>query len=240
LGMEKFSFSQLQQILLTKQLVVPAGGDTEAPIRVTYLMDVATGGVVLGQPHEDVLQFDCDITVPSLTGARIRQVLRRAKQREQAHVAVRLQTSKGRTTGTIGIPHSLTPESISQHLELAATVQEGPVKDECKINARIAYLMGMLRERVPHAIRARREAQELREMLMVSPDASDDKSPGEEETPKDGDGVSSEMAGNMEVDPTNETEGVNSHDKMEVDSPPQEKKGREDNKSANDKDMEAK
>lgn len=142
LGMEQFSFSQLQHLLLSKQLIVPilGGQVSEDPIRMTYLMDVTAAN-----DKESVMQFDCDILAPNLSGARLRQLLRRVHQRAAQTTAI--SNNKPRSNLQNVKSDLLDDRSVPVHLAAGRTT-----------DARIAYLMGQLRERVPHAAQARRMA----------------------------------------------------------------------------------
>jgi len=115
LGMEQFSFSQLQQLLLQQGLVVEAAAsaavaaattntttntEPEKPVQITYILDQDSASV-LGQPFPEptpedenppdlsLLQLDIDIVVPSLFGFRARELLRRVKRRELEYTSSR-------------------------------------------------------------------------------------------------------------------------------------------------------
>lgn len=147
LGMEQFPFSQLQHLLLSKNLIAPLGREQqiEDPVRVTYLMDSASGCTLGRAPVDDsssILQFDCDIMVPNLLGARLRHLLRRVKSREVAYATARAKHAKLRPSGT--------PAQL-----LANIAPEGEVRTEAEIDARIDYLLQQLQESAHRAIRTR-------------------------------------------------------------------------------------
>lgn len=98
---ESMNFSDLQQALLTKNLVVPVGPDDE-PIVLTYVMKKETTSPQ--QPlstlekkdaeeqvghHNQVLSFDTDVAVPSYFHYRSRELMRKIKRREYEYTSSR-------------------------------------------------------------------------------------------------------------------------------------------------------
>jgi hypothetical protein len=83
LGLERFSFSQLQTTLLQKQVIVKV--TKPYPLKITYIMPKKTGD------GEEMLpwQFDMECAVPSLLGYRLRELLRRIKRRELEYTSSR-------------------------------------------------------------------------------------------------------------------------------------------------------
>jgi len=53
-----------------------------------------------------------------------------------------------------------------------ASIAKGEAKQEALMDARIAYLMGQLKERAPKAIRARQQCNEWKDKLMKEDSSS--------------------------------------------------------------------
>jgi hypothetical protein len=101
LDCESLSFADLQQTLLSKELVVPVEAD-ESPIVLTYVMTEKTTSPqspshessAIAEDDDDehqnqVLSFDMDVWVPSLLHYRSRDILRRIKRREFEYTSSR-------------------------------------------------------------------------------------------------------------------------------------------------------
>lgn len=172
LGMEHFPFSQLQQLLFTRYLIEPIAH--EDPIRIAYIMETSNASV-LGEPGGDTLQFDVDSTVPSLFPVRVRQLMRRVKQREMDYTAAR---SKARYL----IPHGRDDRRLKEvietashevnadwtplHLALAMGAPEpSEARNVSQCDAQLCYLMGQLEERVPEAAKARERCEMMNEKI---------------------------------------------------------------------------
>lgn len=106
LGMEQFSYSQLRQLLIQRQIIQPVLDDD--PVRVVYILEQDAASV-LGRPfaavHEEsasdlsLLQIDMDITVPNLFPYRARELLRRIKRRELEYTSSRTKARYLLSTG---------------------------------------------------------------------------------------------------------------------------------------------
>lgn len=100
--LERFSFAQLQSLLLTHDLIRqnPNGGGVD-PVSITY---ICKDGTATNAPEPDaftvttfddedrvpaLLQLDMDIWVPSLFPFRCREILRRIKRRELEYTSSR-------------------------------------------------------------------------------------------------------------------------------------------------------
>ena len=86
---ERLNFSDLQQVLFTKQLVQLANNDR---VLLTYCMTPDTGHNAcspLQGAIPSLLQFDMDVFVPSLFHNRAREIFRRIKQREFEYTSSR-------------------------------------------------------------------------------------------------------------------------------------------------------
>ena len=88
LEVERFNFDDLHHLLITKQLVKLANDD---PVILVYCMtkETATSPKPAEGTLPSLLQFDMDIFVPSLFHYRVREILRRIKQREFEYTSSR-------------------------------------------------------------------------------------------------------------------------------------------------------
>ena len=103
LGMEQFSFSQLQQLLQQQNLVeairCTENDDktfttNEPPVQITYILEPDAASVLGQAPttkdsNYSLLQLDLDVAVPSLAPYRCRELLRRVKRRELEYTSSR-------------------------------------------------------------------------------------------------------------------------------------------------------
>ena len=89
LEVERLNFSDLQHILITKQLIQQANKDC---VLMTYCMTPETSNIActpLEGTIPSLLQFDMDVFVPSLFHYRAREIFRRIKQREFEYTSSR-------------------------------------------------------------------------------------------------------------------------------------------------------
>ena len=167
-GVDQFPFSELESLLVQQNLLVPA---QKAPIRLSYLMRAETALVppssevanALGPsaPLPSLLQFDMDARVPNYSSARVRDILRRHKQRELEYVMGRTQAKYGLVTRRARdedqIKTMIDRASLSEHsLDLLsvhhAICRGAPVGSEAQriheVDMRITYLQDQLIERL--------------------------------------------------------------------------------------------
>jgi chromatin remodeling complex protein RSC6 len=87
---DRMNFADVQQLLLTKQLVIDV---TREPIVLTYIMTKDSSSPALGEAAPEhipqVLSFDTDVYVEGVFHYRVRELLRRIKKREFEYTSCR-------------------------------------------------------------------------------------------------------------------------------------------------------
>ncbi|GAX23026.1 hypothetical protein FisN_15Hh075 [Fistulifera solaris] len=157
LGLERFSFSQLQTTLLQKQVIVKV--TKPYPLKITYIMPKKTGD------GEEMLpwQFDMECTVPSLLGYRLRELLRRIKRRELEYTSSRtkarylLAARRGLRSNAVEdnelrqmIEAAVTSDNLAVPEVWQALARGAPPNSEARRAARIeAQLSYLLLEMLP-------------------------------------------------------------------------------------------
>jgi hypothetical protein len=183
LGMEQFSFSQLQQLLKSRNLIQEATVAPQ-PIRVTYILEEESASTLGVTEDKDVslLQMDVDVTIPSYFPYRARELLRRIKRRELEYTSSRTRARWLLQTNTL--TKSDDGRIIRQAIEQAVQQQRLPVSSELvpvylalakaappqtearmagHVDARTAYLWSQLEEQLPSVYRAREAAEACRD-----------------------------------------------------------------------------
>jgi hypothetical protein len=178
LEVERLNFDELQQLLLTKQLVQPANDD---PILLRYIMTTETANTT--PPVEgnlpSLLQFDMDVFVPSLLHYRAREILRRLKQREFEYTSSR---TKGRN---FLLASKCSEEWIRLNMDectkgqgygmdahfpiwlaLARAAPEGEARRSAQMDARLCVCL----ERARHHAEAAKQAWDVVEILSAQVD----------------------------------------------------------------------
>jgi hypothetical protein len=183
LGMEQFSFSQLQQLLKSRNLIQEATVAPQ-PIRVTYILEEESASTLGVTEDKDVslLQMDVDVTIPSYFPYRARELLRRIKRRELEYTSSRTRARWLLQTNTL--TKSDDGRIIRQAIEQAVQQQRLPVSSELvpvylalakaappqtearmagHVDARTAYIWSQLEEQLPSVYQAREAAEACRD-----------------------------------------------------------------------------
>ena len=171
---ERLNFADLQQWLLTKQLVVDA---TKDPAEITYVIPETTE-----QQNDNnnvaPLSLDMDVYVPSLFQYRCRQILRRIKQREFEYTSSRtrarnwLLAARGHED-TIQLRlkecvtgKGYTAEHIPVWLALARAAAPGSeARTAAQLDAKMCYLL----DRAEHHARKAQAAWNLLDAVRGHP-----------------------------------------------------------------------
>ena len=167
---ESFSFSQLHQTLLSRNLMIPVQRDEE-PTVLTYIMNEKTTSPQQppgttseemmeeeGHQHQ-VLSFDMDVAVPILFHYRSRELLRRIKRREFEYTSSRtkarylLVASRGdedivkAKLEQVVSGHGYSVENIPVFLALAkAAPPNSEARNAAQIDAKTCALVGRVDE----------------------------------------------------------------------------------------------
>lgn len=169
LGLGRFSFSQLQAMLLQKQVISKV--TKPYPLKVTYIMPRRTGD------GEEMLpwQFDMECAVPSLVGYRLRELLRRIKRRELEYTSSRtkarylLAARRGLRSNAVEdnelrqmIEAAVTEDSLAVPEVWHALARGAPPHSEARRAAQLeAQLSYLLLEVLPGQCRNARSARKL-------------------------------------------------------------------------------
>lgn len=132
LGMEQFSFSQLQSLLLQRGLIEFV--TQEDPVRVKYILEESSASM-FGKAHPvgddaldlSLLQIDLSVRVPSLFPFRARELLRRIKRRELEYTSAR---TKARYNLLATFSSSLILPSEELNARRITTAQAAKEEDE--------------------------------------------------------------------------------------------------------------
>lgn len=169
LGLERFSFSQLQATLLQKQVIAKV--TKPHPLQITYIMPKRSGD------GEEVLpwQFDMECAVPSLVGYRLRELLRRIKRRELEYTSSRtkarylLAARRGLRSNAVEdnelrqmIEAAVTNDNLAVPEVWQALARGAPPNSEARRAAQIeAQLSYLLLEVLPGQCRNARSSRQL-------------------------------------------------------------------------------
>lgn len=169
LGLERFSFSQLQATLLQKQVIEKV--TKLRPLKITYVMPRRTAD------GDEILpwQFDLECAVPSLVGYRFRELLRRIKRRELEYTSSRtkarylLAARRGLRSNAVEdnelrqmIEVAVTNDNLAVPEVWQALARGAPPNSEARRAAQIeAQLSYLLLEMLPGQCRNARNSRKL-------------------------------------------------------------------------------
>lgn len=172
----RFSFSQLQEMLFAQNLVRKISND---PIRLTYVMkentacpnpsDPVKDPLTENENHPALLQMDTDVAVPALYPYRTRELMRRVKRRELEYTSSRTKAryilvarkAKDEETVKAKIDQVVTGHELGADLQpvMAALAKSAPANTQARtashVDARMSYLLEQLQEHQKAAISAR-------------------------------------------------------------------------------------
>lgn len=168
---DRMNFADVQQLLLSKQLVIDV---TREPIVLIYCMTKDSSSPALGEPAPEhipqVLSFDADVYVESVFHYRVRELLRRIKRREFEYTSSRTKARNLLTQSRAN--HDVVSRRIedavvgrgytSEHIPVwLALAKAAPPKSEARAAAQIDAKTCMLLERLKHHTRAAQAAWDV-------------------------------------------------------------------------------